>query len=177
MKLSLMDNRLFGMFSFGFIVIILLINLTEIIYRAITKRDHKLWTKYLAFIGIGLIGALICGLHAYGEIVNRSNKLDGLIFEANTGRSLVNIPTDQWTGWIAITIIPSLFISGVIVTIMTCIIVIWCFWGITKKHTGSIMILLFLITMLFGGGFIPILIGVISGVFGIILQKSIRSAL
>jgi hypothetical protein len=170
MDLSIMESKPLAIIEFGAIGLIVVINIIESIYKMLNKAYKVIRTNRIAFTCIGIIGGSICALHSYGEFAYKNEKMVGLFFEANTGRSLLNIPTDQWTGWIALSIIPSFLISGIIVSVLSIAIFVWCIIGVKYKNAGLILICIFLTAMIFGGGFIPIFIGIIAGIFGIRMQ-------
>ena len=169
-----MDSKILAIINFGIVGLIILCNIIETIYRAKKRSEKKVKTNHIGFTVIGIIGASICALHGYGEIAHREKILSGLFFEANTGRSLYNIPTEQWTGWIAITVIPNFLISGVIVLVLSALIFLWSIFGFKYRYAGIILLILFITIMIFGGGFIPIMMGIIASFFGIRMKFALK---
>lgn len=66
----------------------------------------------------------------------------------------------------AITIIPNFLLTGILAIIMGIIVTIWSAAFIERKNGGLILILLSIIMLLFGGGIVPVIIGVIGGIIG-----------
>lgn len=106
----------------------------------------------------------IAGLeHGVGEIL-QGNKAPKSIF-------IQSWPNDELyeilNGEPAMTIIPNLFLTGILAIFVSAILIIWAILFIERKHGGLIFILLSFITMLVGGGLAgPVLIGIIVGFAG-----------
>jgi hypothetical protein len=106
------------------------------------------------FAGIG--GGVF---HGIGEMLQGSVAPEGIYIQA--------YPTMQATaGEPAITIIPNFPLTGILAIIMGIIVTIWSAAFIERKNGGLILILLSIIMLLFGGGIVPVIIGVIGGIIG-----------
>ncbi|KAA3644913.1 MAG: hypothetical protein DWQ07_16045 [Chloroflexi bacterium] len=71
------------------------------------------------------------------------------------------------------TIIPNFLITGILAVLIGLIILLWSAAYMQHKHGGIVLILLSVALLLFGGGFFPPLIGIIGGVAGIWINKSL----
>jgi len=71
----------------------------------------------------------------------------------------------------AVTILPSFLVSGVISIIVSLIIIVWAivFWR--WLYGGQVLILLSIIQLLVGGGFISPVLGIIAGLVGLTLRE------
>jgi hypothetical protein len=94
------------------------------------------------------------------------------MFAANTGRSLGHVPLSDWTGsWIAMTFVPNFLITSILSAIMSCVIVIWSLFFMRRRKDGLVLIILSLLAILLGCGFIPPLVGIMAGVVGLRLGE------
>ena len=71
----------------------------------------------------------------------------------------------------AMTLIPNLLISGIVAIIMGLMLMIWSAAFIQRRNGGWLLTLLSVGMLLVGGGFVPVLIGVIAGLAGSHLHK------
>jgi len=168
-----MDDTILQIIAFSLVILIIIANIVESIWVALSRKKQAVRSNRLAASMIGTIAGLISALHGYGEIAHANNKITGFLFEANTGRSLFNVPSDQWTGWIAMTIIPNLLITGIIVIIFSIIFIIWAIAFINRKNGGIVLIILSIVLIPIGGGFIPPVLGIIAGIFGIRIKQNV----
>lgn len=73
----------------------------------------------------------------------------------------------------AITIIPNIYITGIIAMILGVIMVIWSIGFVQRKYGGIVLIILSIALFLFGGGMAPITMGLIAGIVAIRIGKPI----
>jgi hypothetical protein len=66
----------------------------------------------------------------------------------------------------AMTIIPNFFVTGVLAIIVSLIVIVWAAVFVQRKRGGLVLILLSIIQLLVGGGFVPLALGIIAGVAG-----------
>ncbi len=71
----------------------------------------------------------------------------------------------------AMTIIPSLLLSGILTIIVSLTMIAWAIWGADREHGGAVLILLSLILLCVGGGFGPPIIGIIVGLFNVRMNR------
>jgi hypothetical protein len=71
----------------------------------------------------------------------------------------------------AMTIIPNLFVTGIIAIIVSCIVVVWAMAFISRKDGGPVLMLLAVLQLLVGGGFIPIPMILIAGAVGAMIYS------
>lgn len=106
------------------------------------------------FAGIG--GGVF---HGIGEILQGSVAPKEIMIQA--------YPAMQATaGEPAITLVPNFLYTGILAIIMGSIVTIWAVAFVGRKNGGLVLILLSIIMLLFGGGIVPAIIGVIAGIIG-----------
>jgi hypothetical protein len=115
---------------------------------------------------IGIIAGVIGVQHGYYEILQRDKPLDGVLFDAVSGTSLSNLPTSQWTGWPAMTLVQNFRITGILAILVSLAVMAWSALFMQRKNGGRTLGLLSFLMLLVGGGFIPPLFGIIAAVIG-----------
>ncbi len=161
-----MENKTFQKVVFILIAFLIIMNIIESLFLYFHNNKHEARTTRIAASIIGMLAGVISALHGYAEILHHNLSLIGFLFEANTGRLLINLPTSEWTGWIALTVVPNFLITGVLAIIISMIVATWALFFIREKNAGLILIILSLLLIPFGGGFIPPVFGIIAGVIG-----------
>jgi len=96
--------------------------------------------------------------------------LQGSVAPGNLMISAIGSPCQPEKAWHAcepaMTIIPNFFVTGVFAIIVSLIVVVWAAVFLQRTHGGLVLILLALMQLLVGGGFIPILVLIIAGMVG-----------
>ena len=119
----------------------------------------------------GIIAGIAGLEHGYFEFLQGNTKTVSLMF-ASMGSPCV--PERIWHGCEpAMTILPNYMITGILTVILGLLTMIWSASFVQRKNGGSILILLSVILLLFGGGFFPPLFGVVGGVAGTQIDKSL----
>lgn len=121
--------------------------------------------------GLG-VSAGIAGLeHGYFEFLQSGKSPDGL-FIASIGP-----PCDPELIWNrcepALTIIPDFAITGILAMILGLIMIVWSLFFVQRRYGGWVQILLSIALLLFGGGLFPPLIGMVAGLAGTRINKSL----
>jgi hypothetical protein len=120
-------------------------------------------TKTVA-TSFGIYAGLLGTAHGYFEINQGNVAPDGIMINAIGAPCRMNV---VWHACLpAITIIPSFLVTGILAIIVGLIIAIWAVAFVHKKHGGLVLILLSMILLLVGGGFIPAFIGITAGAAG-----------
>lgn len=113
---------------------------------------------------LGVYAGLLGVVHGYFEI------LQGNIAPTRIGINAIGVPCQGEVVWHAclpaMTIIPNFLATGVLAIIFSFITIVWAVVFIPRKHGGLVLLLLSSVMLLVGGGFIPMLIGIIAGVSG-----------
>ena len=73
----------------------------------------------------------------------------------------------------AMTIVPNYLVSGVLSLTLGLLILIWSIARIQSKRGGAVLMMLSILLLLFGGGFFPPLIGLVGGLAGLGIHRSI----
>jgi len=112
--------------------------------------------------------AIISFIHGVGEILQAGSKLNSYLFNALD----VTDPDKVWhAGLPAFSVIPDFLISGIITVLISITIVIFANLLIDGNYF-RFSPLLFILLFLFGGGFVPPFIGIISSTYYVIKKKS-----
>ena len=150
-----------------FIVIILItVNILETVWIRLRHSNQAARTSRIATSIIGIIAGFIGAEHGYYEILQRDKTLNGILFDAISGTSFSNLPTSQWTGWPAMTLVQNFLITGIFAILVSLVVIAWSAMFIQRKNGGLTLILLSILMLLVGGGFIPPLFGIIAGLIG-----------
>ena len=117
-------------------------------------------------VTVSTFGAIIgiAGIeHGVGEILQGNKAPEGFYIESWPDNPLYEI----LSGEPALTIIPNLFLTGILAIIASIVLIIWTVFFIERKYGPLIFLLLNFIGMLVGIGVAgPILIGIITGLVG-----------
>jgi len=119
---------------------------------------------------IGVYAIYLGSVHGYYELLNGSKNPNGIFFDAISGNSLA-IDFPDWPGWPAMSIIPNLLVTGILVFIIASIILLWLLLYYNHKKWGSILIIMAIVMCLFGGGFKPPFFLILAGIIGIIKNR------
>ena len=99
--------------------------------------------------------------HGYFEILQGNVRPASLMFPA------MGPPCDPAKVWNAcepaVTVVPSLLVTGILATIVGLITMIWAAGFVHKKNGGIVLILQCIALLLVGGGVVPPVIGLIAG--------------
>jgi hypothetical protein len=119
------------------------------------------------------MAAGIAGLeHGYFEILQGNTKPQGVMFAS------MGPPCDPEKIWNAcepaMSILPNFLISGILTVLIGLAVLVWSARFIQFKHGGHVLILLSLVLLFVGGGFFPPVIGIVAGVTGLSINKTIH---
>ena len=118
------------------------------------------------------VAAGIAGIeHGYFEILQGSTRPKGVMI-ASIGPPCV--PEEIWNACEpAMTIIPNLLTTGILAVLIGLLVLVWSMFFVQHKNGGAILILLSIALLLFGGGLFPPFIGIVGGIAGTKINKSI----
>ena len=148
------------------VIILIAANILETVWLRQRHSNQAARTSRIAASIIGIIAGFIGAEHGYYEILQRDRALNGILFDAISGTSFSNLPTSQWTGWPAMTLVQNFLITGIFSILVSLGVMAWSAMFIQRKNSGLILILLSILMLVVGGGFIPPLFGIIAGVIG-----------
>jgi len=115
--------------------------------------------------------AIIGFIHGVGEILQAGSKSNSNLTYALD----VTDPDKFWhAGLPAFSVIPDFLISGIITVLISIAIVIFAYLLIESNYF-KFFPLLFILLFLFGGGFVPPFIGIVTSIFYAIKKKSNRN--
>ena len=113
-------------------------------------------------ITVSTFGVLmgLAGLeHGIGEMLQGNTAPQGLMFpswpDAEFFRNVAGEP--------AMSIIPNLFVTGILTCCVSFVYLLWATRFVRRKHAGQVLILLAIIMLLVGGGLFPPVIGIFIG--------------
>ena len=113
---------------------------------------------------LGIYAGLLGIEHGYFEILQGNNRPAGLMINA-IGPPCV--PEEIWhTCFPALTIIPNFLATGFVAILVGLGMLVWGSRFVHRKNGGLILLLLSLLLLPVGGGFIPVFIGVSAGIAG-----------
>lgn len=166
-----MDNSIVTIVFYGLFLGSVLVNLIDTFWSIAHREPRSIRINRITASVITINAGVVSFLHGYMEMKHANNEINGFLFEADTGRSLINVPINDWKGWIAMTIIPDFFITGVVVIIVSLIFMVWGIAFIKRRNGGLVLMLISVILFVVGGGFIPPTMGIIAGAFGMRIRN------
>lgn len=113
---------------------------------------------------LGAYAGLLSAAHGVFETLQGNSAPDGAVINA------IGAPCQADAVWHAclpaLTVIPSLLVSGILAITVGLGVLIWATAFIQRKHTGVILLLLSAAMLLVGGGFVPAYTGILGGLAG-----------
>jgi hypothetical protein len=111
---------------------------------------------------LGLYAGLIAIQHGIFESLQGSRAPNGLMFNA-IGPPCQ--PEEVWHACFpAMTLIPNLFVTGIVAILVGSGMAVWAAVFVGRRRGGLILGALSLLTLLVGGGFVPVWIGLVAAV-------------
>ncbi|MBU0493785.1 MAG: hypothetical protein KKA73_13360 [Chloroflexi bacterium] len=118
----------------------------------------------IATLALGVYAGLLGMEHGVFEILQGNVAPAGLLINA------LGPPCQADTVWHAcypaLTIVPNFLVTGVLTIVTGLVVLIWAAALVGKKHGGLVLILLSVLMLPVGGGFIAPFIGIVAGVTG-----------
>jgi hypothetical protein len=111
---------------------------------------------------LGIYAGLLAIEHGIFEILQGSVRPAALLIHA------IGPPCQPETAWHAcfpaLTLIPNFRVSGILAVVIGLAMVTWATVFIARRRGGPILIMLSVLALLVGGGFVPVFISIIAGV-------------
>ena len=117
----------------------------------------------VAASALGIFTGLSGASHGPGEMLQGNVAPSNIVFKAWPSLTALG-------GEPAMTIIPSLLVTGILTIIIGVLLAVWAAKFISRKHGGLVLILLTVGLLLVGGGIVPPLFGIAAGVIAIVLN-------
>ena len=97
---------------------------------------------------IGILFAIGGITHGYSEVLQGSTATPGLMIEA------IHESRQTWAygGEAAFTLIPNFLVTGLAAIAVSIVIIIWCLRFLDTKHGATVFLVLFVLSLLVGGG-------------------------
>jgi len=131
------------------------------------KNARRITSSFL-----GLYAGLLAVEHGVFEILQGKRAPSGVMIQA------IGAPCQPETIWHAcypaMTLIPNLLISGIMAVIAGSSVLIWATAFVPRKHGGTILVLLSILMLFVGGGFVPVFIGIVAGVAGSRIRAPVK---
>jgi hypothetical protein len=119
---------------------------------------------------LGIFAGIGGASHGPGEILQGNIAPSGIIIEAWPALTLL-------AGEPAMTLVPSLSMSGILTVILGSVVTIWAATRVQRKSGALVLILLSMIMLFVGGGLIPPALGVVAGIIGLrISQRDLKTS-
>jgi hypothetical protein len=125
----------------------------------------KLSKTRVAASAIGIFAGVGGASHGPGEMLQGNIAPSGIMIEAWPELTALG-------GEPAMTIIPSLLVTGVLTIIFGLLVAIWAGKFVSRKNDGMVLILLSIIMLLVGGGIVPPLFGIAAGIIGALINHN-----
>lgn len=134
------------------------------------KSQMKISATRVIASTLGVIVGVAGIEHGLFEMLQGNVAPTGLIIDA------IGPAQELWRGATepALTIIPNLFLTGILAMIVGLLTVVWAAAFVERRHGPSILLLLFAALLLVGGGSPPIFIGVLACVVATRINKPLR---
>lgn len=121
---------------------------------------------------LGFTGGIAGMGHGYFEILQGNTKPASIMI-LSMGPPC--IPEEAWnTCEPAMTVIPNYLVTGILAVVVGLLTLIWSMFFIQRAYGGITLIILSIVSLLFGGGFFPPLIGIIGGVAGMKINQPVN---
>lgn len=118
----------------------------------------------IAAAGLGVYAGLLGMTHGVYEVLQGEFRPESLMFNAIGPPCVASEIASACLP--AMTVIPNFQVTGILTILVGFTMVVWATAFIHRKHGGLGMVLLSISLLLVGGGFIPPMIGILSGVVG-----------
>jgi hypothetical protein len=114
---------------------------------------------------LGLYAGLLGAVHGLFEIRQGSTVPEGFIIYA------IGPPCQPeavaHACWPAMTVVPNLMVTGILALILSLVAAIWAVGFVQRRYGGPVLMLLAVLMLLVGAGFLPTFVGLIAGIAGI----------
>jgi hypothetical protein len=117
----------------------------------------------VAASALGIFTGLGGASHGPGEMLLGNVVPSNIVFQAWPSLTALG-------GEPAMTIIPSLLVTGILTIIVGVLLAVWAAKFISRKHSGLMLILFTIVLLLVGGGIIPPLFGIAAGVIATVFN-------
>jgi hypothetical protein len=117
----------------------------------------------VAASALGIFTGLGGASHGPGEMLLGNVAPSNIVFQAWPSLTALG-------GEPAMTIIPSLLVTGILTIIVGVLLAVWAAKFISRKHSGLMLILFTIVLLLVGGGIIPPLFGIAAGVIATVFN-------
>jgi hypothetical protein len=114
---------------------------------------------------LGIAAGLIGAFHGYNETLQGSTAPSGIFINA------IGPPCQGNGCFPAMTVVPNFYYTGILAIVVSLIILFKAVAFVERKHSGLLMIGLSIVQLLVGGGFLPPLLGLVSGIISTRIKR------
>jgi hypothetical protein len=125
-------------------------------------------TKAAASI-LGIAAGLIGTFHGYNETLQGSTAPSGILINA------IGPPCQGNACFPAMTVVPNFYYTGILAIIFSLFILLKAVAFVERKNSGLWMIGLSVVQLLVGGGFLPPVLGLASGIINTRIKRNTAS--
>ena len=115
---------------------------------------------------IGIASGLIGAYHGYNETLQGSIAPSGIFINA------IGPPCQGNACFPAMTVVPNFFYAGVLSIVVSLVVLLMAVAFVQRKNSGIWMIGLAILQLLVGGGFLPPVLGIVSGIIMTRLKRT-----
>lgn len=153
---------------FPFVLIALIVVGAWLVLR---RRKPPISLARVAASAVGMFAGVLGVEHGFFETLQGSVHPGGIMMYA------IAVPPCQpaavWHGCEpAMTLIPNFLLTGSLAILAGLFVLVWAARLVQRKNGGLILVLLSVVMLLVGGGFIPPLFGIIAGLIGTRLKSA-----
>jgi hypothetical protein len=70
------------------------------------------------------------------------------------------------------TVVPNFYTAGILAIIVSLAVLVWAVGAVQRKSGGLVLIVLSIVQLLVGGGFLPPLLGIVAGIIGTRIKRN-----
>jgi hypothetical protein len=118
----------------------------------------------------GVLAGLGGLTHGIGEMLQGNIAPSGMFIDSWTQGPIAT----HMGGDPGMTVVPNLFITGVLAIVVSLTTIVWAVAFVQRKHGGLVLILLSIAMLLVGGGFGSPIIGILAGIAGTSINAPLR---
>lgn len=122
-------------------------------------------TRIVASV-LGVLAGLVGVYHGYNEILQGSVATGGIFINA------IGPPCQGNACFPAMTLVPDFYLTGLTAVSISLVIAVWSTLFINRKNGGVVLIVLSIVQLLVGGGFLPPALGVVAGLVATRTRRS-----
>ena len=121
--------------------------------------------KYAAIV-FGIAAGLVGTFHGYNET------LQGSVTPSSVFINAIGPPCKGSGCFPAMTLIPDFLAAGVVTIVISLVVLVWSVGFIQRPRAWLVLIVLSIVQLLVGGGYLPPALGLVSGILAIRIKRT-----